>query len=277
MHKGLSLHIGLNAVDPAHYQGWSGKLQACENDARDMAAMARALGYTPALLLTREATSKSVIAAIRKAAQALQAGDHFLLTYSGHGGQVPDRNGDESTQEAGELGEWPDRYDETWVLYDRELIDDELWALWTTFAPKVLIEMLSDSCHSGTMARPAPRVAKAPASRRMPLDVEEKTYRAHKRLYDQIQAKTPPRTKAEVKASVALISGCQDNQTSADGRVNGLFTEHLLAVWHDGAFKGSFPKLHKAILAGMPMDQSPNLYFVGAPSRALHSGPALRI
>ena len=41
MAKGLALTIGLNAVDPKHYQGWSGKLNACEADARDMAEIAR--------------------------------------------------------------------------------------------------------------------------------------------------------------------------------------------------------------------------------------------
>ena len=33
----LSLHLGLNAVDPVHYGGWSGELAACERDATDMA------------------------------------------------------------------------------------------------------------------------------------------------------------------------------------------------------------------------------------------------
>ncbi len=41
MAKGLALTIGLNAVDPRHYEGWSGKLNACEADARDMADIAR--------------------------------------------------------------------------------------------------------------------------------------------------------------------------------------------------------------------------------------------
>src|SRR5262245_41530262 len=118
MSKGISLHIGLNAVDPAHYSGWDGALRACENDARDMASIAKSLGYAPTLMFTKDATANNVIAAITNAAKTLKAGDRFLLTYSGHGGQVPDRNGDEAKQEAGELGEWPDRYDETWVLYD---------------------------------------------------------------------------------------------------------------------------------------------------------------
>ena len=28
--RGVSIHIGLNAVSPAHYEGWSGDLQACD-------------------------------------------------------------------------------------------------------------------------------------------------------------------------------------------------------------------------------------------------------
>jgi hypothetical protein len=42
--KGLSVHIGLNAVSAKHYEGWSGELTACEFDARDMAAIAKARG-----------------------------------------------------------------------------------------------------------------------------------------------------------------------------------------------------------------------------------------
>ena len=34
--KGISLHIGLNRVDPIHYAGWKGELVACENDAHDI-------------------------------------------------------------------------------------------------------------------------------------------------------------------------------------------------------------------------------------------------
>src|SRR6195952_238962 len=41
MTSGISLHIGLNAVDPDQYEGWDGKLTACEADAKDMAALAK--------------------------------------------------------------------------------------------------------------------------------------------------------------------------------------------------------------------------------------------
>jgi hypothetical protein len=55
--KGLSLHLGLNQVDPAQYEGWDGKLAGCENDARDMEAIAKEAGFTTKTLLTDKATA----------------------------------------------------------------------------------------------------------------------------------------------------------------------------------------------------------------------------
>ena len=103
MPNGFSLHIGLNAVDPNHYAGWSGPLNACEFDEIDMTELARGQGFTPTQLLTKAATRNAVISEMGKAAKTLKAGDIFLVTYSGHGGQMQDQNGDES-----------DSMDETW-------------------------------------------------------------------------------------------------------------------------------------------------------------------
>src|SRR4051794_6753838 len=98
----ISLHIGLNQVDPAHYSS-AGTLRGCEADARDMKQVADQTGFNSAVLLTREATVSNVIRGISRAAELLGDGDIFLLTYSGHGGQVDDKNGDED-----------DHLDETW-------------------------------------------------------------------------------------------------------------------------------------------------------------------
>lgn len=59
MSRGLSLHVGLNAVDPHHYAGWSGPLNACEADARDMKAIAQSQGFQASLLLTAQARRHS--------------------------------------------------------------------------------------------------------------------------------------------------------------------------------------------------------------------------
>ena len=265
MAKGMALAIGLNSVNPKHYGGWSGDLNACEADAVDVADIAKAKGFKTQTLVTRSATRKNVIQAMDKAAGSLQAGDIFLLFYSGHGGQVPDMNNDED-----------DHQDETWCLYDGEFVDDELYALWRKFAPGVRILVFSDSCHSGTVTKMAYYQGTATARgqgvtsrevryRFMPPDVALRTYRNNKTFYDRIlKAKVPSEKQPAVKATVLLISGCQDNQLSADGDFNGLFTAQLLKVWKNGAFKGDYKKFHKMIVNRMPPDQTPKYFKVGA-------------
>jgi hypothetical protein len=269
MAKGISIHLGLNSVDPAHYNGWDGRLNACEQDAKDMQAIAEGKGFEPQILLTKGATAEPVSEKVREAAAGLEEGDMLLLTYSGHGGQVPDTNSDEKG----------DAMDETWVLYDRQLVDDELYALWGAFKPGVRIFVLSDSCHSGSVTRDlfnalVPQIVEkgmieeAPRTKDLPPDVQEATFKAHEELYRQIQSSHESGENVDVGASVILISGCQDNQLSLDGERNGLFTQTLLGVWEDGAFEGTYRQFWKAIGAKMPPTQSPNLFSTGAPNRA---------
>jgi hypothetical protein len=269
MPQGISIHVGLNEVDPSHYQGWNGKLVACEFDADDMEQLAAANGFQTHKLLTKDATAEAVLSAVKDAGGQLQAGDILLLTYSGHGGQVPDANGDED-----------DRMDETWVLYDRQIVDDELYALWASFAPGARIAIFSDSCHSGTVAREAveavgeDRVARSvngggngqPRVKGMPDEYVRSVYEANKKMYDDIQKSLPSFDKSDIEASVILTSGCQDNQTSLDGDKNGLFTQTLLQVWNGGKFRGGYRSFRKRIARKMPPWQSPNFFVVGKPN-----------
>lgn len=289
MPQALSLHLGLNLVSPTHYAGWDGELFACENDARAMAALAKARGMKPTRLLTKKATRAATLAALRGAAKALKAGDLFFLSFSGHGGQVKDMNGDE-----------PDRKDETWCLYDAQLVDDELYFELSRFAKGVRVVVLSDSCHSGsvTRARKPPAPPRGKRFRLMPDAIGGKVYAAHRALYDGLQAEVgaaaalaraaarddPDAALAQLglvgpaaqatrlvgrfKPAVLLISGCQDNQFALDGDTHGAFTEQLLAVWDKGRFEGSYAQLHARIRSRMPASQSPNLFTLG-PSAAL--------
>jgi hypothetical protein len=281
--RGLSLHLGLNAVNPASYSGWSGDLVACEFDANDMAAIAKTRGMKSTVLLTKKATRANALAAIRSAAKTLTSGDLFFVTYSGHGGQVPDVTGEED-----------DKNDETWCLYDGELLDDELYLELSRFAEGVRVLVLSDSCHSGTVTRAAPpdrTPRQMGRSKMMPLAVALRTYREHKEFYDKLQhdvahqsgktstvdpdaalaqahahAAVSNRLTAiakECKASVILISGCQDNQTSMDGDHNGAFTEALLLEWNHGKYKGNYAKFHAAIKSRMSAAQTPNFFTLG--------------
>jgi hypothetical protein len=270
MPRGLSIHVGLNAVDPSAYGGWDGRLAGCINDAQALRAIAESRGFTPTVLLDGQATALGVTRAIARAAQELAAGDTLLLTYSGHGGQVPDVNGDE-----------PDGRDETWVLYDRMLVDDELYQLWSQFQADVRILMLSDSCHSGTVARdPAYQqrdTGDAPVYRAIPPEIQELAYQQHTAVYDTAQWIAGSGDHAPIAASIILISGCQDNQLAADGKANGLFTETLLQVWNGGRFTGGHYKLWKEIVRGMPATQSPNYYTLGRSNPAFEDSLPLTL
>jgi len=69
MTKGISLHIGLNYVDPNHYSGWDGKLAAAEYDANDMFLIAKSQGFQSSKLIRNEATRDAVILTIKRLQQ----------------------------------------------------------------------------------------------------------------------------------------------------------------------------------------------------------------
>ncbi len=115
------------------------------------------------------------------AAKTLVAGDFFLLTYS-----RPRRPG------ARRVGrERRDKLDETWCLYDGQLIDDELY--------QELGRVRRRACASWccrTAATAAPwcvparrhrRLRASVRSKMMPPSVAMRTYEAHKAFYDKLQ------------------------------------------------------------------------------------------
>jgi hypothetical protein len=126
--------------------------------------------------------------------------------------------------------------------------------------------------------------------------VAMRTYEAHKAFYDKLQqdvAKASGNAQPdpdEMLAGLAvsarlssiakkfaaraiLISGCQDNQSSADGAHNGAFTGRLLTVWNRGNFDGNYATFHARIKAGMPADQTPNLFTMGSVASFLKQKP----
>ena len=325
---GYAIAIGLNSVDPAHYGGWSGELSGCEPDARDMQTIAQSQGLNVEILLTAEATCEKVLGKLDDLANQLKPGDLLVVSYSGHGGQAPDYNGDEA-----------DGLDETWCLYDGQLLDDELYGAWMKFQPGVRILTFSDSCHSGTVLRmtkidlesPTPvrvreldemwkrlrvppkldrmkmlslpemreavrlrpylrdRVGTLPPatpetdettipqpveveaeriflSRSMPPGILMKTYEQNRTFYDEKGKAAPREDSDQVKASVMLISGCEDSQASADIGFNGLFTWMLKKEWNNGAFSGDHRQFHENIRNRVQSEnagQSPAFFLVG--------------
>lgn len=140
--QGISIHIGLDRIDPGHY-GNENALASCVNDARKMQEIADELGYETMIFTNEKATVLNFTQCMRAAIDNLFPGDSLMFTFSGHGSQVPNNNNDDET----------DGRDETLCFYDRMLIDDELYALLAQFRGGVKINLIFDSCHSGSAAK----------------------------------------------------------------------------------------------------------------------------
>jgi hypothetical protein len=115
-------------------------LPSCENDAKTMRDLAEAAGYDALILVNEEATTNKFLAFLHSSASSLFAGDCLLITFSGHGSQLPNTSGDNEA----------DLMDETLCFYDRMLVDDELYALLSDLRDGVRVHVVFDSCHSGT-------------------------------------------------------------------------------------------------------------------------------
>ena len=274
--RGISLHIAINIVDPTHYNNWDGTLTFCENDADTMKDIALRQGFETHQLKTADATRKAVADAIRSAASELSSGDFYLLTYSGHGGQVTDVNDDEE-----------DGKDDTWCLYDGQLLDDEINVLLAGFRPGVRVLVLSDSCHSGTMLRDVnpnflggQRVEDDfTISRLMPRQVASATFRKNRSRYTNIQ-NALPNPRPEIKASVRLLSGCREHEQSFGNKVTGRFTAAVKKVYNNGAFEGDYDQFHSDIRDAVALamnPQTPDQMVVGVPSAEFGSETPFKI
>jgi hypothetical protein len=261
MAEGISLHVGVNRLDPGHYVGfgaaqhgrWEGSLRGCEHDANDLQALAATEGFAATTLLTEAGTAQAVATAVREAAATLDDGDMFVLTFSGYGGEVPDKNSDDH---------WRER---TWALYDRQMPEDELTSFLAAFRPGVRVLVIDDASPSGTVRRDVlsfverPFDDDAPRTRGLPADVTVETYRDNSAFYDELQRSCPSSDEAVIDAAVVTMTGFATGQLAAEGPRNGAFTQEFLRVWDGGRFQGNYRQFAKEIAALMPPTQTPQL------------------
>ena len=239
MSKGYSLHIGLNKLDQDHYPG-TPVLKAAVNDAVFWESFAKKEGYQTTSLHDESAKAGVVIKQLGDYASVMKAGDILLLTYAGHGGEIPNDK---------PAGFDDEKNDQTWCLYDRQLLDDELYECFEAFKEGTRILVVSDSCHSGTITRVADlnfsellakgmagtAKARGFASRKLPKEVEDEIlYRSGATVYKPLQAKYKTKQQAvAVKAAVKLLAACQDDEETLDGAHNGIFTEAFMELFKD--------------------------------------------
>ena len=187
-----ALLIGINYINT------SNQLSGCINDTKNMQVVLQNLfKYNTFTILTDETTNKptknNIINSLKDLLTNSKKGDNLFFLYSGHGSYIRDKNGDEL-----------DGRDELIVPLDsltnssNYIIDDELSKLIRdNLKEGVSLFMLMDSCFSGTVC-----------------DLK------YNYLYNQNTQNVVNPNVTETIGNVFMISGCRDDQTSADAYIN---------------------------------------------------------
>lgn len=244
-----ALCVGINEFASLPQTSW---LAGCANDANDIAKALRPLGFTArstTVLTDAAATKKAVMANLTQLVTTAKAGDHLVFTISSHGTQVPNEPGGDDE---------PDGLDEAFACYDIRqkgdqwdrdtvIVDDELRDLFARVPSGVLLEVLLDTCHSGTGLKDLDEVMQAQLLGRKPRFLPAPTRRGLEQTR-ALRAVVPVRTvdrKALVEltrsrgtaSKPVLFAACKPDQTASDatfdGRSNGAFTYLFLKAMRD--------------------------------------------
>jgi hypothetical protein len=210
-----ALCIGINA-----YPGIPGNnLNGCLNDARNIGnALGTIFKFDQVkTLLDSKAARFDILDGRDWLCAGAKLGDELVFTYSGHGTQVADRNGDES-----------DGLDEALCPSDLcasnwekcPITDDELCSGFIKLPRGVHLTILADCCHSGSITREFARYN----SRFLPPRFSRK-FASRRHIHRLAQMPEAP---------WVCLSGCRDNETSADAFIDeqyaGALTHALLHV-----------------------------------------------
>ena len=209
--RGRGLFFGLN-----YTQSPDLKLNGCINDVKNVSIFVQKELQIPVDVYTDEVDTLNTngMAMIRRLYElALRSYSDSLefvwIHYSGHGSYVKDTSGDEK-----------DGNDECLVPSDFQtaglIPDDVLQSLLRYFNPATRVVCIFDSCHSGTIG-----------------DV--------KYCWESPKSVTVENIMCKVRAKVITLSGCMDNQTSADAfgitanEYQGALTSCLLLALRENA------------------------------------------
>ncbi|TFB69595.1 caspase family protein [Cryobacterium glaciale] len=241
----FALCVGINRFENLPVNSW---LNGCVNDATDVSVLlGTAFGFADSsitVLTDQAATKDAVFGAMTEALDRANVPgehlDHIVFTMSSHGTQVPDTSGDEA-----------DRVDEAFATFDLRqngavwdasslILDDELHDLFTRLPKGVLLDVILDTCHSGSGLRAMdlvptvddrrPRYVPPPTP--LGRDGAEAEGADTRTLRDLVRS-------SKAAAKPVLFAACRADQTAADanfdGRYNGAFTHFLLDALQSGA------------------------------------------
>jgi uncharacterized caspase-like protein len=242
-----ALLVGIN-----RYRIPGADLRGCVNDVKNVrAVLTTHYGFASkdiTSLTDYAATTKAMRDAITKLVKGAKSGDVLLFHYSGHGANVPDKDGDEA-----------DRRDEILCPTDLDwkdpLLDDWLRKTFDRLPAGASLTVIMDCCHSGTNTRAIlpPDAPVIPRYLPNPWDLlaAESGRRLRGTVKGSLRRSTPARRKQDIVATSIpelLVTGCRDTQTSADAEIgssfNGALTYNLVATINAARGKLTYRELH---------------------------------
>jgi len=241
-----ALFIGIN------YTGTQAELRGCINDVKNVSQLVcQRYGFKNCLYLTDEQqdpqmkpTYNNIIEGMKWLVQGAKSGDSLFFHYSGHGGTARDTGGDEV-----------DGYDETILPLDYstagQILDDVIYDHLVKPLPQgCRLTAIFDSCHSGTVLDLPYTYQCDGKVEVIENDVRKEVFKkalgivgslisgdqnaiasSLLGLFDgsiNFNASSTNNQQAIKKrkhdADVIQFSGCRDNQTSADAKINNVAT-----------------------------------------------------
>ncbi len=260
-----ALLVGIN-----DYPGTQNDLMGCVNDITNVYdVLVKYFGFQPGditLLADKRATTRAILDALGKLIAAGAPGDTLVFHYSGHGSQVADVEGDEA-----------DGKDEIICPYDFDwdtnyIKDDDFARIFKDLRKGVALEVILDSCHSGTGTREMildrTSLSTLPGTQLSEADLWSSPHCIRPRYLappadvalraDEVFGRELPLARlgrAYAVTNHVLWAACRDNQYSADadvgGKPGGAFTYFFCRHVRDAAGRISRSDLVKRVKASL--------------------------
>jgi len=187
------------------YQTPGNNLRGCLNDVENMRVLLSHNDFSVLhvrSLIDEQATKQRIMDSLEQMVMNMKEGDHGVFHFSGHGSQVPDTNSDESDS----LDEILCPHDFDWT--GTYITDDGLREILSNLHPGATLDVIFDSCHSGTGLREIDSVARFIPPMAY---FQSKVWTINKMLESHDQP------------NLALWAGCRSDQTSADAFINNIY------------------------------------------------------
>ena len=164
-------------------------------------------------------TRQNILAGMTALVAGMVAGDEAVFHYSGHGSLVRDTNGDEATGLDSCI--CPLDYNAPASASGGVITDDEIRTLLVNRVPRgARLYVILDCCHNGTGCDVRYKYEDFSVLLRPPSARTAALWRTQQKAFANQKY-------AETAGEVYMISGCRDEQTSADAYINNAFAGAL--------------------------------------------------